>query len=481
MYPIKLTEQLELSEGNLIGCMWKNPEFYAEYSLNKNELSDDGLFYYGLGEILFKLNHTTFDKMAVYSVIMDNDVLKTSWEVRGGYNTIDEMLSTVDINNIDAYYDAYNKYTLLKKLYDKGFNIEREFDKFKKMNTQQIYDYMEYQLNSITIDTVSSLEFEDLNITDKEVEEMLSGEEVGISYAKHSPLLNYLTMGLPKGDLTMVGSYTNGGKSSYLTANMIIPIAEQKKKCCLVSNEQRSIVYKRLLMEYVLTERLNCYSIPRKKLKSGKLTDDEMKLFNRAREIIKEEYAPYITFIKMYDYDMGKVKKIVKKLSKVGLEVLIYDTMKYGGEDDSVWLSLLQDSKDLFQICSKENVAGLVSLQLALHTKNKVRFLDESTLANGKQIAEVFSEIVLFRDIWDDEYNGEPFDIKPFRFIKDANGKFTNIKEEIILDKDKKYKVFFLSKTRNDENNVAILYEYQGHINRWKEIAKCTPSQKNRY
>lgn len=481
MYPKKLQDYSEIAEGNMLGVLWKKPELIAEYNINKDALSTDGIFYYSLAEMLFKLNHTRFDEITVFSVIKDDEVLEKGWKERGGYNTVKEFTAIVDTDNADAYFDTFNKCYLLKKLYEKGFNVENEFDKFRKMSTQQLFDYMEYQLNSIAIETTGSLEFEDLNMTDEEVQSMIDGEEVGLMYGKHSPILNYLTMGLPKGDLTMVGSYTNGGKSSYLTANMIIPIAEQKIKCCLISNEQRSIVYKRLLMIYVLTEKLNYYSITRKKLKSGNLNAEEMAMFNKAREIIKEEYAPYITFVKLYDYDMGKVKKVVKKLAKTGLELLIYDTMKYGGSEESVWMSLLDDSKELFQICSKENIAGLVSLQLALHTKNKVRFLDESTLANGKQIAEVFSEIILFRDIWDDEFNDDVYDLKPYRLVKDANGKFTNIREEVILDKDKKYKIFFLSKTRNDENNVAIIYEYQGHINKWKEVAKCTPSQKNRY
>jgi hypothetical protein len=69
----------------------------------------------------------------------------------------------------------------------------------------------------------------------------------------------------------MVTSYTNGGKSSYVTNNMIIPIAEQKIKTCIISNEQKSIVYKLLLLTYVLTEKLDYWNLTRKKLKSGKV------------------------------------------------------------------------------------------------------------------------------------------------------------------------------------------------------------------
>ena len=85
------------------------------------------------------------------------------------------------------------------------------------------------------------------------------------------------------------------------------------------------------------------------------------------------------------------------------------------------------------------------------------------------------------RDIWQDEFNGEAYDIKPYRQKKDSNGKFTNEKEEITLDKDKKYKIMFLSKSRSDENGIALLYEFNGAWNKWVEIGRCRPATKNNY
>ena len=88
------------------------------------------------------------------------------------------------------------------------------------------------------------------------------------------------------------------------------------------------------------------------------------------------------------------------------------------------------DSKELFQIVSKNNLAGVVTFQLALSTKNKVRILDEGVLSNGKQVAEVFSEMIGFRDIWSDEFSGEDSDIKPYKI----NYK-TKEKEDITIKK----------------------------------------------
>ena len=102
---------------------------------------------------------------------------------------------------------------------------------------------------------------------------------------------------------------------------------------------------------------------------------EDERYIEKARSIIKDEYEPYISFWKVYDYDMKKVSTIAKKEAKLGCEVLVYDTFKYSGENESAWMSLLNDSKELLQICSKNNLAGVVTCQLALATKNKKRII----------------------------------------------------------------------------------------------------------
>ena len=172
---------------------------------------------------------------------------------------------------------------------------------------------------------------------------------------------------------------------------------------------------------------------------------------------------------------MSKVAKIIKKLSRQGYEMFAYDTMKLDTDlSTSEWVAFLKDSKTLFQTVSKCNVACVVSLQLALHTEG-TRFLGYRCLANGKQIAEVMSEIIMFRDLWDDEFEGEKFYIEPYNNERDESGKFTSTKKVIPLNKDKKYKLFFHIKTRADEANTVLLYEFNGRYNKWYEKGFARP------
>ena len=123
-------------------------------------------------------------------------------------------------------------------------------------------------------------------------------------------------------------------------------------------------------------------------------------------------------------------------------------------------------------MASKENVALITTFQLALHTINK-RYLDASCLSNGKQIKEVYSEMVYFREVWSDEFENEKYDIRPYNFKK-VNGHYTKERDNITMNKDKRYLIGFLDKTRNDETGICILYEHQGHYNIWKELGFCT-------
>ena len=477
-YNEELDKNILKAEGMLTGLILSNPDVILDYNINYKLLSEDALFYMGVTNKLLEKGINVVDEVSFSSQVNELG-LEDKYKKLGSFKTIKELKDVIDTRNADAIVENFTKWNLVRKYKEKGIlDLEKHWDKINKITSQQVIDYIEYQLNDIDINVGGEITKEDLNLTDKEVEDIISGAYMGVDYSKHCPLLNYLTMGLPKSDLTMFASYTNGGKSSFVTNSIIIPIAESKTKVAIVSNEQKSIVYKLLLLTYVLTDKLNYWKINRKKIKSGQWNEEDKKYIKKAREIIKEEYAPYIEFDKIYDYDMKKVSKIARKFSKVGGEVLIYDTMKFSGEDESTWMALLQDSKDLFQIVSKYNLAGVVTFQLAIRSKNKKRIIDESVLSNGTQTSEVFSEMIGFRDVWSDEFNGETSDIKPYK-IDYKTKKKTEV--TITPDDGHKYKIFFHFKTRNDSVGSQILYRFDGYQNKWTEYAFCNVCGKDRY
>ena len=382
------------------------------------------------------------------------------------------MRGLVSIDNVEAYYDKIAKINTLEHLCKTSFSSFENIDKFDKMSNQDIYDYFEYQLNNISVKNSYDIKEENLIIDNEFIDECNTGDEVGISYGANCPILNYMTLGAPLGDMYMVAGHSGVGKTSSVFENMVIPMNNDGVKVAVISNEMRSKDYKIMLLAHILTKDLNYWKLTRKQIKMGHYTDEQREMLNKAAQISKEKYNN-ISFIKLFDNDVNKVLKYIKKTAKKGYQVFVWDTMKSDDStDEKMFIQLLMNSRKVFQLASKENICVIPTYQLALYTVNQ-RYLDASCLANGKQIKEVFSEMVYMRQLWDDEYTGEKCDCKAYQLQKDENGKYSKIKKMIDLDKDKKYIVAFLDKTRNDEDKQQVLYEVNGRYNSWKEIGYC--------
>lgn len=474
--PKELVDGRETAEATFVFCLYKQPDLFSDYlKLNENGdktlITDDGKFYFSLGKQMFLQGYKEFDNVTMYAFLESKPTLKKRFDVLGGYKSVEELKELVHVDNLDAYYDTLVKMNFLISLYEKGFNVLSNIEKFRVMTSQQVYDWYDYFLNSLGIQTNQDIEVETLEIDDTFLQKCDEGEAMGVSYGKRCPLLNNCTLGVPLGELYMFGGYSGSGKSSFVFGNMIIPMTEAGRKCVVISNEQRSKDFKYLLLVHILTQDLNYWGLTRKRIKQGKFTDEQWEMLKKAEVISKEKYSN-IRFVKLFDNNMNRVKQVIKKLSKIGYQVFMFDTMKSDDEiDGAMWQQLLIHSRKLFQIASKENIALICTYQLALHTLNR-RYLDASCLSNAKQIKEIFSEMVYLREIWQDEWEDEKFDIKPHTFVKGEDGKYR--KQEVQLDPTKKYMVLFLDKTRNNEDKVQILYQFNGRYNIWKEIGYCT-------
>ena len=465
-------------EAPFVFCLWKNPDLYDDYKFvnehNDDMIKDeDAIFYFNLGRGLYKAGYRNFDDISIHTFLKDKETIRKKFEAYGGSREVEEFKSLVSVDNVTAYYDKIAKINILEEMCKMTFNSFEKLDKFDKMTSQQIYDYFEYKLNNISITATHDVEEEDLVIDDAFVEECNSGDTVGISYGKQCPVLNYLTLGVPLGEMFMMAGHSGAGKSSFVFENMALPMTQDGVKVAIVSNEMRSKDYKIMLLVHILTKDLNYWGLTRKQIKIGRFTDEQREMIAKAQKISEEKYSN-LKFVKLFDNDVSKVMKYIKMNAKKGYQVFLWDTMKSDDSlDEKMFLQLLVNSRKMFQLASKENIAIITTYQLALYTVNQ-RYLDASCLANGKQIKEVFSEMIYMRTLWEDEYTGKKFDCRPYKFQRDEDGKFTKIKKMIDLDPDKKYIVVFLDKTRNDEDKQQVLYEVNGRFNHWVEIGRCT-------
>lgn len=478
-YDNKLVQNREMIEANFIFCLWKNPDLYADYEkevrADRDLLTEDGRFYFSLGYEMYKLGYKSFDDASIYSYVEDKETLKNGFERRGGYRTVDEIKRILNEENVDRYYDELVKNNMLLKLTDKGFNVSSEWDKFKKMTSVQLYNYFEYQLDNIFLSRGAGVKIEDLDIDDDFIHSCNAGEEMGLSYASACPLLNFHTLGLHKANVKIFAGFSGTGKTSFCIHSYILPILDQGESVVIIANEMNKKAWQHILMATILSHKLEYFGLPRKKQKMGNLSVEQLQKMREAKEYYDIHYKGRLKFAKIYDYSIEDVKKIIRKMAKQGFGYALYDTFK--AEDaasTTVTGELIEASKQLLQVAEKENVGIIITMQLAIYMEN-TRYLTASCLSNAKGVKEVVSELVLTRPVWDDEMPNEKYDIKPYRFKKDSSGKFTKIKEEILLNPEKKYRLIFLDKTRNDEGENVLLYQFDGSWNKWIELGYCTP------
>lgn len=503
-YPKELLEGRLGVEGNCVFSFWKDPNLYNEYKeiTAENFLTEDARFYFTIGKQMSKL-YKVYDEVSVLSHLGNNKVLFNGFNERGGYDVIYNTMDMLNSNNVEQYVDILNRENILLKLHEDGFNLLKEIvinDKqiipiklLRKMSASETLQFFESRISNIGIRVRSNdMEISDLDIEDDFEERMESGMLMGIPFdiggysAKDnspifaSPILSNTSMGVNKGELTLVGGFSGSGKTSIAFANFIMPMVFRGEKVCITANEQRKVAWQILIIIYTLVHHFKYYKLTRKKIKGGQFTDEDRKMIKLAKEYVNKHYKHNIKFIKTFDYNVRDIVREQKRLHlNHGYTAFLYDTFKAEDASDMGVArgSMVEDSKALFQFASKYNVPQIITAQLATYME-KTSWVTSQCLASSKQTKEVCSEIFLMRKCVN-EIELDPtskFYIKPYRLKKD-NGKWKKDFFEIDYTLGGQFRIIFIDKTRNDEDSKAILYKYDGHINVWHELGYCSPSR----
>jgi len=456
-------------EASFVFCLWKNPSLYDDYKdINEHTLiTTDAKFYYLLGKALREQGLNSFDNLSVDNYLSTRPEIKKRYDDYGGWKEIEQLTNLTSEENVTSYFDQINKANYLVNVCEKYDKTFENVSALKKLSSEDMYLLFDNINTSSSLVNNREVESSNLIITDADLDSYNRGEAVGVSYAKAFPLLNYTTLGLPKGDITLVTGHSGAGKTSFVF-RILLAVVQNGGMAAVISNEMQVTAYKHLLIAHVLTEEMNCFDVIRKKLKQGHWTDKEMGKIKEAQKIANEKYGEKMFFVKLFDNNSSIVLREMKRLNrKYGVKVFCWDTYKADDSmTDKMWQELLMGSRRVFNLVAKENFSLICTFQLALYTTNQ-RYLDAGCLSNSKQIKEVVSEHIMLRKLWQDEYTGEKYDCKPYK-IKDK------VTTYLTLDKAKLYVVAFIDKTRNDDNAKCILYQWDSVWNRWIELGFCT-------
>jgi replicative DNA helicase len=342
-------------------------------------------------------------------------------------------------------------------------------DKFSKMNYAQLEDFVEYKLNNIFFKTsMSGITIDDLSDGyDRWIEEWDKGNGVGFKVG--FPLLNYHLAGVHRKNLILHLAGIGQGKTTSALLMYVLPILESGESVCIIANEQGQEEFRQMLLATVLFNKVRYFKMNRQKLLFGGFTEDDKAALKQATDWLKK-YKNKIHYVHLNDYEIGNVKRIIKKYSKLNVGAYLFDTLKPRDDSsDKAWGDFSEVSKELFLLAQKENVAVIATAQLS-STATTRKFLDLSCVGKSRAIAETAGQVVMFRPLKENEKEK----LKVYSYAKDSNGKYTNIKKEHPLDVDKDYVVLFVPKNRYGKaGDLQIVYERNMDFNTMKEIGYC--------
>ena len=462
--PEELLEKRNIVECNFIFSLYKDPDLFQDYKhveLENDIITEDGIFYYGLGLGLIKAGFNTFDAMSITTFLTDKKDIKKEYESRGGYKSVQEITSLVSVENIDTYYDDLVKNNMLIRLHSKGFDILSKLDKFKAMTSEEVYDWFEYQLADISVGKIDKVQIEDLSQGyDDWMKRIESGQNIG--YKIGSGLLDYKIAGIHKG-LTLYAGGIGQGKSSSSIPLFILPAIEHGNDVTILCNEQTSDEYRSMIIATVLFGKIKGVTgMNRMSITLGKFDDNKRDKLKEAAEWLKKQPGK-IKFIELEDYNTAKIKKIIKKQSRLGCGYFIFDVLKsVSNTDERAWAVLLDASQTLATLAKNEKVAIIATVQLASDSMFR-KYLDLSSIGKSRGIAECATTVLGFRPVLSDELEK----MKPYKWEKVGEKK---IKKTYDLDPEKHYIVQFIMKNRWGDVNEQIVQEFDQNFNVIRDV-----------
>ena len=479
----------EIIESNFIFALYKDPELYydLDFKINSEYFTrEDSKFYFLLFyNMVVKAKYNKIDEVSITHYLSDKPNSYEIYKNYGGFKTIKELMALVNLENFEKYKDELVKANIIKKLKANGFNVDGL--PLNDMTSQDVYDYYEYIINETFLKVSDDTETTDFIIDENYIKEVKEGTGIGASISKALPRLNYDLSGIRTGEVGIVAASSGAGKSSFVFYNIVLQLIRQGIKYVLISNELTLRKFQDLMITQILFDELNYYGITRKKLKAGNLTPQDEVMLKEAIKINNEKYAPYLKFVKMFDYDINRVNKVIKKLAREGYSYFLFDTFKSEDSSDQASVGkMVEFSKSFFNLADKLNISIIFTQQVPQY-KTNVRYMDGGCLAGSKQVVEIADFVIFLREVWDDEYADEKYDIKPFNFKKNLNGEYEKdenkhmIKEFVELNPDERNMIVFLSKNRNGESNKTYVLKHIGNYNVWKELGYCHVSHVNRY
>lgn len=496
-----LTKRINV-EANVVSCMVNDVLLAEDTNIDSSKfITKDARLIYNIVKILRDKKCAVFDEVSYLTYVPED--IRATLDSSGGFKAIKNLADCVNMKNYESYLDDLLKQNMILDMHKFGFNLLEPIDcdgkmiqplkLFEKMSSEQVTDWYTAKLENFSTGYSSRvLEEEEIDFSDEFITSLKEGEEAGTPFeyfdddCDGNPVeaLKYFSQkvnGIPDG-LTMIGGFSNVGKTT-LILTIILSMLHSGEKCMIISNEQRSKIFKMGFLLLILTKHFNYYNLTKTKMMKGNISAEDDKYIKLAQAYWRKNYKGKLWFISIPDSDVSlALKKFRVGILNKGITTCVYDTFKCdfsSGGDDNTWVSLIKDSRRFEALARKyEGTKVICSLQLAINCLGKL-FLDSSVLSMSKQIKEVCDLMILCRATYPEEF--DPSENKyycaPFKTVKNKlTGEWENVpwepKENMV------YRAVFIEKSRSSgevssDTGIGYLFSFQGQWGIWSDAAKA--------
>lgn len=471
---IKKIKEFKLAvEANVVSILWSDKDLYFTYNnLKLSDFSNNAWkVYYQIGYDVVVKEKKILDEITVNFYLEKHEKLKEKYIEYGGYETIEKANEYINKENIDGYVKELHKWNVVLSMAKEGFPVSDKLSELADMSIDEIYDEYEAKLNHMFINAESEIKSYGLSDgIDELIDKLDEGIAVGMPY-HNMPLVNKDTGGQQLGGITMLAGISNVGKSTVARSMTIPSCIDFNEPLIIMINEEGLAKWQREMLVWVAN---NIYKEDLQKfvVRDGKFSPETKALLKKCATWIKEkDKDKTIRIIPFPKYKTSLAIKVINKYAALGVKYFILDTFKAdsGKISAQTWLEMQQNMVDINDAVKPESKNVHIFITLQLHKGSaRQRYYTLDNIGVSKNVVDVASTVIMVRDLYDDEYEGEKHELKVFRL----DGKRNTTQIPVHLnDKKKTYQILFIVKTREGAaNSYQIVIEHDKSRNLIKEI-----------
>lgn len=449
----KIMEFKVAAEANVVSILYKTPDKLFDTNLVLDDFSENTwkVFFQIAHDIILVEKKNILDDITVGLFLEKHPKLKEKYDEYGGYNTIQNAISYIKVENFDGYVTELRKWKAVIQLCKRGFPVKERLSDYADMTSEDIYNEHSAYLNDIFVNIDSDVKSYDISYKIHElIEKLDTGTAIGLPYYS-MPLLTKETGGQYLGSITLLGGISNAGKSTVARSTTLPSIIEKDEKIVVMVNEDSKEKWQREMLVWVCNNVFK-YDIQKHVIRDGKYSTEVKETLHRAADWIEEKTQNHtITIIPFLQYQTSKAIKEIKKYAALGVKYFILDTFKMdaGKLSANAWMEMQQSMVAIKDTIKAEalNVHILITFQLEKGS-SVMRYYTQNNIGMAKNIVDVASTCIMIRDIFEDEYDGGKNALHVYR----PEAKGSQVVQKIT--KDTKYQVFFIVKNQEGAANA---------------------------